>query len=329
LPETRHAWFDLYAGPGGLVGFNMAISNSGQKSVPVYAASQPLMGIAVLALSMVGLSTLDASSKWLLGLGIPLLLLGWFRFTVHFILALAVIVPARGTKILRSSQPRWQVLRGTIMLSVTLVFMTTLSLLPQAEATAISFLAPLIMLILAPWLLKEPIRWSRWVAAAIGFAGVLVIVRPSNGLDPVGTLFGLLAACLFACQHLVTRRVAAVDHPYTTLIWSGGIGTLCMSACLPFLGEQVLAFLSSMSWPQLLLLASTGLSGALGQVFQIRAYHYASASVLAPFLYMQIVTAAFIGWLVSGYFPDAVTWLGIAIICASGIGIALHEWRRR
>ncbi|MFA5488041.1 MAG: DMT family transporter [Candidimonas sp.] len=307
----------------------MATSASAQASGLAYAASRPLMGIAVLALSMVGLSVLDASSKWLLGLGIPLLLLAWARFAVHFILAVAVILPVRGAGILRTAQPRWQVLRGVIMLAVTLVFMTTLGYLPQAEATAISFLAPLIMLILAPWLLKEPIRWSRWVAAAIGFIGVLVVVRPSNGLDPVGTLFGLLAACLFACQHLATRRVAAMDHPYTTLIWSGGVGTIGLSACLPFLSAPILDFLAASSGTQLLLLFSVGVSGALGQAFQIRAYHYAPASVLAPFLYMQIVTAAFMGWLVSGYFPDAVTWLGIAVICASGIGIALIEWRRR
>ena len=83
---------------------------------------------------------------------------------------------------------------------------------PQAEATAINFLAPLLVLSLAPWILKEPARLSRFVAAGIAFVGVIIVIRPGGGLDPTGTVFGLLTACCFAAQFIATRRVAGDDR---------------------------------------------------------------------------------------------------------------------
>src|SRR3546814_20782487 len=106
--------------------------------------------------------------------------------------------------------------------------------LPQAEATAINFLAPLIMLALAPWVLKEPARLSRWAAAGVGFLGVLIIIRPDAGLDPIGTLFVLLTALMFAGQYIATWRGAA-DEPFTTLVWRGGVGSGCLPTAFPFI----------------------------------------------------------------------------------------------
>jgi drug/metabolite transporter (DMT)-like permease len=214
------------------------------------------------------------------------------------------------------------------MLAATMSFFTTLHYLPQAEATAINFLAPLIVLARAPWVLKEPPRLSRWVAAGVGFLGVLIIIRPSAGLDPVGTIFGLLTACLFAGQFIATRRVA-VDDPFTTLIWSGAVGSVCLTAGLPFILPAALPLLDSLDAWQWIILLSTGFWGAAGHLLQIQAYRYAPASMLAPFVYLQILSAAALGWLIWGQFPDALSWLGIAVICASGITIGSIEWRAR
>src|SRR5690606_5948533 len=152
----------------------------------------------------------------------------------------------RGTAVLRSVRPGAQLMRGGVMLLATLCFFKTLSYLPQAEATAINFLAPLIVLSLAPWLLKEPARTSRWVAAAVGFIGVLIIIRPGGGLHPMGVMWGLATALTFAVQFMATRRVA-VDDPMTTLIWSGAVGSVVLSIAMPFLLPQALPVLSSLS----------------------------------------------------------------------------------
>lgn len=305
----------------------MPPADPGRPQAPAPASRGPLVGILLLVLSMWTLSCLDASGKWVMNAGVPLLVLSWFRYVVHLILVLALVLPARGLRVLRSNKPREQLIRGGSMFLATLMFFTTLSYIPQAEATAINFLAPLLVLSVAPWILKEPARMSRFVAAGIAFIGVIIVIRPGGGLHPVGTIFGLLTACCFAAQFIATRRVAG-DDPFTSLIWSGAVGTVCLTVTLPFVLPAALPVLQGLSGFDWFLLISTGLTGGVGHLFQIAAYRRAPASTLAPFIYLQIISATSVGWLVYGHFPDPLTWLGIAIICASGIGIGLIEWRR-
>ena len=288
--------------------------------------ARPIAGILVLILSTWALSGLDASGKWVMGAGVPLLVLCWVRYVVHLGLVLTLVLPSRGARALRSRRMRDQALRGAIMLAATLSSFMTLRHLPQAEATAINFLAPLIILALAPWILHEPARLSRWVAAGVGFAGVLIVIRPGAGLDPIGTIFGLITACVFAAQYIVTRRLAN-DDPFTTLIWSGAVGSICLTIALPFILPSALPMLASLGPLQWAILISTGAWGCLGHLLQIQAYRQAPASMLAPFLYFQIASASALGWLIWSQFPDALSWLGIAIICASGITIGMVEWR--
>ncbi|MGS1107846.1 DMT family transporter [Achromobacter anxifer] len=305
----------------------MTPADNGRTRRAAPASSGPMMGVLLLVLSMWTLSCLDASGKWVMNAGVPLLVLSWFRYAVHLALVLALVLPARGLGVFRSRKPREQILRGGSMFLATLMFFTTLSYIPQAEATAINFLAPLLVLSAAPWVLKEPARLSRFVAAGIAFIGVIIVIRPGGGLDPVGTVFGLLTACCFAVQFIATRRVAG-DDPFTSLIWSGAVGTICLTLTLPFILPPALPVLKALAPLDWVVLISTGITGGLGHLFQIAAYRRAPASTLAPFVYLQIISATSVGWLVWGHFPDPLTWLGIAIICASGIGIGLIEWRR-
>jgi len=288
---------------------------------------RPVAGILTLILSSWALSGLDAAGKWVMGAGVSLWVLCWVRYSVHLVLVLSLILPLRGPRVLRSVRPRAQLMRGSVMLLATLCFFKALSYLPQAEATAINFLAPLIVLALAPWVLNEPPRISRWIAAAVGFMGVLIVIRPGAGLDPVGVMWGLGTALAFSGQYLATRR-AAVDDPMTTLIWSGAVGTVVLSATMPFLLPQALPVLRSLEPLHWFVLFATGLLGAAGHLLQIQAYRYAPASLLAPFIYLQIVAAATLGWFIWGQFPDAVSWLGIAVICGSGAALTIWEWKK-
>ena len=291
-----------------------------------YRSARPTVGIVLLIFSACVLSGLDASGKWIMAAGLPLLVVCWVRYVIHLCLALALVLPVKGLHALRTRRPRDQVLRGAFMLASTLSFFTTLSRLPQAEATAINFLAPLLMLALAPWILKEPTRVSRWIAAAVGFTGVLIIIRPGGELDIIGVGFGLLTACLVAAQSIATRRVA-VDDFLTTLIWSGAVGSLVLSIALPFALPSALPILASFGPLHWIVLCCTGLWGCLGHLLQIKAFQNAPASMLAPFVYFQIIAAAGLGWAIWGQFPDLLTWIGIAVICVSGIGIGTYEWR--
>lgn len=300
------------------------------QATPQVRTQNAIAGIAVLLLSLTVLSLLDASGKWILSVGVSLLVVTWFRYAVHFVLILMLVISRRELHLFKSVALRFQILRGALILFGTLSFFTALSHLPQAQATTMLFLAPLIMLAVAPWLLGEPRRVSRWVAAALGFVGVLIVVRPGAGLPLIGVMFGLLTAGIMAGQHLITRKVA-VDHPLTTMLWSGLIGAVSTTVALVLAGRfgafrfmETLEPLSILNW---LILVSLGLTGALGHLLQVQAYRLAAASLLAPFMYLQIIVASALGWLIWGDFPDATSWFGIGLICASGAGIAWYEWR--
>lgn len=287
---------------------------------------RPLVGIVLLVLSTWALSSLDASGKWIMAAGLPLLVMCWVRYLVHLVLVSCVIIPIKGLQVLKAKQPTDQILRGMIMLFATLSFFSALRYLPQAEATAINFLSPLLVLAVAPWVLKEPARISRWVAAVVGFMGVLLIIRPGSGLHPLGVTFGLITALLFATQFIVTRRLAN-DDAMTTLIWSGAVGSCLTTLLMPFILPEVWPIFQTFDTKHWVALIATGVFGALGHLLQIQAYQRAPASLLAPFLYLQIISAAGLGWLLWGQFPDALSWVGIGIVCGSGVVIALLEWR--
>lgn len=289
--------------------------------------SKPMIGIGLLYLSAWFLCLLDASGKWIMAVGVPLFFMLWARFLVHFLIVAVLLVPTRGWKAFKSHQPAMQLLRGLVMFLGTITFFSCLHYLPQAEATSIAFMSPLIMLLMAPWLLGEPMHKSRWVAAIFGFIGVLIIIRPSSGLNMTGVVFGLITAVLFAAMHTLSRKIAS-DHPYTSILWSGAVGSVVLTLILPFIWESSREVLSELTEWQWMVMISLGFSGALGHLLQISAYRNAPASLLAPFIYLQITAAATIGWLIWGHFPDGITWIGIGIICCSGIGIGWLEWRR-
>lgn len=269
------------------------------------------------------LSALDASGKLLVMAGVPVLMVSWFRYAVHTALMTAVVLPRRGAAIFRTQSLSRQLQRGALMILTTVLFFSVLKRVPLAEGTSMNFMAPLIVLALAPWLLGEPHRVHRWVGVSAGFAGMLVVVRPGGALDAAGVAMGLATAVTFALFQISTRRVAH-DDPLTTNYYGGLFGTVALTLALPLYWHT--PQLTAWQWA---LLASTGLTGFIGHWLQAAAYRHAPATLLAPFSYLQIVAAATLGWLVFGQSPDGVTWIGIALICSAGLGVALWERARR
>lgn len=284
------------------------------------------LGIALLVLSTWALSVQEASGKWLMQISLPLFCLVFFRYAVHVALVLAITLPKKGLTIFHSKSYKTQVIRGLTTMLTTLAIFTALSYLPQAQATAIYFLAPLLVLCTAPWFLGEPSYLHRWIAAIVGFMGVLVIVRPGAGLDPVGVGYALLAAFTIAMQFVYTKKLAG-DDSQTTLLWTGIVGLVGGVVLAPFQWNESIAVLSEFRLWQWLLIINVGLFGTLGHLLQIKAYQHAPASLLAPFSYFQIIAAAALGFAIWGQFPDFWAWTGILIVCGSGIAVTVLEWR--
>jgi drug/metabolite transporter (DMT)-like permease len=280
-----------------------------------------LNGVLLHIVGLWVLSCLDATGKYLAMVGVPVLLVCWVRYAVHTILSSAILLPRRGLGLLHTTSLRGQVVRGLLMILTTVLFFSVLKRVPLAEATAMNFMAPVMLLALAPWLLGEPHRLHRWCGVALGFVGMLLVVRPGTGLDLMGIVLGLATALSFACFQVATRRLSH-DDPLTTNYYGGLIGTLGLTLALPWFWQ--IPDLTPLQWG---LLLSTGVSGAIGHGLQSAAYARTPATLLAPYSYLQILSAVGLGWAAFGQLPDATTALGIAIICAAGIGVAGVERR--
>ncbi|MCB1746094.1 MAG: EamA family transporter [Gammaproteobacteria bacterium] len=285
----------------------------------------PLRALAFLLGAQVFLAVLDASSKWLAAdMGIPLI--AAVRHGTQVVLMLAVLGPRLRGRLWRTRRPFEQVARGLVLGAFSLTFVSSLRYLPQAEATAIIFVGPLVVMLLAGPLLGESVGRVRWVGAVAGFLGMLVVVRPGGTLAPLGIAFGVLAiACNVAFQ-LLTRRLAVADEAMTTLFISALSAALLSAVLLPWQDAWG-------GWPdalgsgQVATLLALGVLGALGQWLLLRAFFWAGASFLAPLSYLQLWWSGLTGWWFFGQVPDGLSAAGMVLIAASGIGVMGWEAR--
>ncbi len=279
----------------------------------------PLRGILLFLLAQMMFASLDATSKYLTAFfAVPLLV--WARYLVHFVLMLLFVAPSMRGELVRTANPRLQVVRALALLSVTGCGMAAFRVMPLAEATSVLFLAPLLVTLMAGPLLGERIGRARWLAVGIGFAGVLLVVRPGSGLNLAGVLWALGGAFSYALYQILTRKLSQAEHPMRQLFYTALVGTAVTSAALPWIWQQ--AAPSPLHW---LLIASLGIYGGVGHFLLIHAFHRAPASMLTPFTYVQLLWATLLGWLVFGNMPGAVTASGMAVIAGSGLWLALGE----
>jgi drug/metabolite transporter (DMT)-like permease len=216
--------------------------------------------------------------------------------------------------------------RGLVMLrAVTLVFASlfvglALQRMPLAETTAIIFLAPMLVVLLASPMLNERIGTIGWIAAVAGFVGVLFIARPGSGLDTAGIIFALFAVAANASYQLLSRLLAGTESAVTLLFYTALVGSIVFGLTLPWFWEH-----KTPSHLELLLFLGMGAAGGLGHYLFTLAYRYAAASLIAPVLYLQLLWAALLGWLVFDTAPDSLSFLGMAIVAGSGLLIAFKS----
>jgi drug/metabolite transporter (DMT)-like permease len=266
-------------------------------------------------------AALDASSKWLVQT-LPVLQVVWLRFLVHTILTTAMFIPSMGAGLLVVSRPRMQLARGLMLAVMTGVNFWALQYLQLAETGAVQFSVPILIALFSAWWLKERLDARRWIAICIGFLGVLVIIRPGgNGFHPA-IFLSLLNAVLYAGFNLMTRRLASSDNPVVTQLASAAVAT-CVLA--PFALWQ---WQTPQGWQTWLIIGATGLCGGLGHIAAAQAHRYASAAVLGPFLYQQIIYMTFWGWLIFGQVPDQAVALGACIVVMSGLYLLWREFRQ-
>jgi drug/metabolite transporter (DMT)-like permease len=241
----------------------------------------------------------------------------WARTAGHLLIVLILLLPRNGLRILHTVRPGAQFARSMLLLASTTLFFFGVKHIPLAQAACISLMAPFFVTLLAWPMLGERIQPSRLVAVVLGFIGVVVVIRPGSDVFHPATLLIMGSALAYSLYQIYTRGVAGTDRPETSVVYSGLIGALVMTAVVPFFWK------TPESLVDVLLFCSLGLLGAAGHYCVARAMTYAQANVLSPFQYWQIIGSVLVGYVVSGLFPDAHTWTGAGIIVAAGVYIAL------
>ncbi|MCU1750952.1 DMT family transporter [Pseudomonas sp. 6D_7.1_Bac1] len=287
-------------------------------STPLSGINQPFKGIVLIVVATFLFSSHDALSKYLSGF-YPVIMVVWARYLVHTLLMAGIFLPQSGLRVLRTKHPLLQLLRALCLLGTSLLFTTGLLFIPLAEATAVNFLAPVLVTALSVPLLGERVTGGQWLAVMCGFIGVLIIVHPGGDLFTPAVLLPFCSALFFCFYQLLTRKLSEVDSPTTSNFFAGLCNTLVMSALVPM-------FWQVPSFTHGLLMLALGTCGMTAHLLLTQAFRHAAPALLAPFGYCQIVFAGLLGWLLFSHTPSPTTVIGIAVICLSGLAAV---WQQR
>lgn len=271
-------------------------------------------GILLMLLTMLLFVSADASAK-LLTQRYPVIEVVWGRFVFHLLLLLPFFLARRD--LLRSRALPLQCARSFLQIGSTAFYFWAIALLPLATATTIAFAQPLLLTMLSVPLLGERVGPRRWSAVAVGFLGVLIIVRPVGVIEWAAMLPLATAACS-ALYQLATRAVARTDPVQASLFYTAVGGAVISSLALPFLWTKP----DAAGWA---LMALTGALSGTGHLCIIQAFQRAPASVLAPFTFTQLLWATALGFLIFGDLPDSWTLLGALVIVGSGLYVFYRE----
>jgi drug/metabolite transporter (DMT)-like permease len=279
-------------------------------------APHTLHGIGFAVLATACFATLDTTTRHV-SVGLSVLVALWFRYAIQAVITTVVVWPGRGRKVLYTQHPRFQLARGLLLFACSILAFLSLKYMPVGEFTAISLLAPLVITLLAAWMLKESIRPLRWLLVLGGFIGTLIIIRPGSQHFDWTVLLPLMLVGTNSGFQLLTSKMAKTEDPITTHFYTGWIGTSLATVILPFVWEMPGDWTV---WLQLLLM---GVLASIGHFLLILAYARAPAATLTPYMYTQIGFAVLGGWLVFSHLPDQWTFVGMGLVALCG---ALGAW---
>lgn len=276
-----------------------------------------LRALPLMLLAMMLIPAGDAAGKLLGMAGVAPGFTAWSRFA----LGAAMILPFTLRIMPLGLLADWRIwLRGLLLAGGILSILTALGTEPIANVFGAFFIGPILAYLLSAWLLREGFSRARLVLLALGFAGVLLVVRPGFGMTP-GLGFAVLAGLFYGGFLTASRWLSGLAAPGALLLSQLIVGAVALApvglSAIPAVDLRLGA-----------LICASALGSMLGNLFLIRALGIAPASRLAPFVYTQLVAATFLGWAVFDSLPDGLTWAGLAILLISGLAtLALGDRR--
>ena len=278
-----------------------------------------LKGVLFFLTGLFLFSSVDTTAKYLTAL-YSVQFLVWARFAVHLAIMLVVVAPGTGWQLVATRRPGLMIVRAMMLVGSSLFIQMAFRAQPLAETTAVFFVTPVIVALLAGPLLGEKVHWQTWSATLAGFCGVLLIARPGGALLGSGLAYTLAAALCYSLYQIFTRKLADTEPTMRQLFYTALIGTLATSLIVPPYWTS-----AAPSLRDFLLIVSLGIYGGVGHFLVIGAYRTAPASTLAPIMYCQLIWATLLGWAVFDQLPDASSTVGMAIIGGAGLSLAMRH----
>jgi len=277
-------------------------------------------GILLILAATLSFALGDAASRHTTQL-VPVLMLLWFRYAFQTVLTLVMHWPTQKAKLFVTPNPKFQALRGVLLLVVSFCSFFALKHLPVGEFTAMVMLSPMAAAAMSAVVLKSHVAQVRWLLMAVGLSGVLLVVRPGGQVFGWALLFPLVLVVAYGWFQVLTGHISSDENPDTTQFYTGLVGALVTTPVLLWSWDtQAL----QAHWPWFVLVS---LCATVGHVLLIKAFNRATAVVLSPYLYSQIAFAMLAGWVFFNHMPDTLAWVGIAVIAISGIGNAMVSVR--
>lgn len=282
---------------------------------------RPLLALIIRLGAIGALATMSALIKLASQRGIHLLEIMFWRQAITIPIALAWVMATGGIGMLATKRPGTHLIRGLYGTIGMVLNFGAVILLPLAEATTMSFTAPIWAVILSTLLLKEKVGIWRWSAVALGFVGVLVIAQPGGGhIALFGALVGIGGAFMVALISIQIADLNRTDQPLTIVFYFALFSAPLTAIALPFVA-------TTPDWHGWLLLLGIGLAGSAGQLLLTAALRFGKVASVIVMDYSALFWATLYGSLLFGVLPPASTWLGVPLIVAAGLVIAWREHR--
>lgn len=246
----------------------------------------------------------------------------WLR-QLGLLAGVLMLLVVKGPHLLRSQRPWLQFARGLTVVAAATSFLTSIAYVPLADATAVTFVAPFVVTVLAVIFLGEEIGWKRWIAVCLGFAGTIIIIRPGLSAFHPAIFLSLVSATAFAIRQIISRRLSGTDPMLTTVAYTALTAALILSLPLPFIWRN-----PTDVW-QVLMMAAIAIVASCGELSIIRALDLGEATALSPLQYTLMIWSTIWGLLVFAQLPDVWTFAGTAVIVVSGVYSIYYETRRR
>ncbi|MCP8882515.1 DMT family transporter [Devosia sp. XJ19-1] len=288
---------------------------------PPALTHQPLRGLVLILGATLLFAYNDTTNKLLITeYNVPMV--AAIRYICHCLLMLAIVAPLHGREMVRTQRTGLVLVRAASLALGSFMVSLALQRMPVAETTAIVYLCPVLVVLLSGPLLKEKVGPAAWIAALIGFTGVLLIARPGGGLDPLGVVFVLGNVVVATAYNLLSRVLAHTERTMAMLFYSALVGAIGFGIFLPW------TLYGAAPTPlQIVLFIGLGVSAWLGHYLFTQSYRYAPAALVAPMTYMHLVWAGVLGWLVFGHAPEPIALAGMALVAIAGLVSAVRPRR--